>query len=164
MSSARKLTFSAVIAALEAALLYLGSAAPSGRIAMTAVAALGAALVTVECGRAYALASFAVSAAAALLICPMKLVPAVYALFFGLYPILKSAVERRIRPRLQLPLKPAALLAAEALIYLAYSLIMGKPPLKAAAAAAAISLPVFVLYDRLMSALIEIYINRKTKK
>ena len=117
-----------------------------------------------ECGRGRALASFAVSSAAALLICPTKLTCAVYALFLGWYPILKSVVERRIRPRLQLPLKLLALLAAEAAIYLAYTAIIGKPSPTAAAAAAAISLPAFILYDRLMSALIEIYISRKTKK
>ncbi|MBO4330477.1 MAG: hypothetical protein J5827_00205 [Oscillospiraceae bacterium] len=164
MSDVKKLAAAAMIAAAETALLCLAGVLPSGRIALTAAAALGAALVTVECGRAYALASFAVSAAAALLISPLKLPAAIYALFLGWYPVLKSVLERRVRPPLQLPLKLAALLAAEALIYPAYSVLMGRPPLAAAAAAAAVSVPAFIVYDRVMSALIQIYINGKTKK
>ena len=40
MSEIRKLTLAAMIAAAETALLYLASAVPSGKIALTAAAAL----------------------------------------------------------------------------------------------------------------------------
>lgn len=162
---AKKTAYGAVFAALETVILYMGAIAPGGRIAMTVMAGLPSAAAMIECGAPTALAAYAVSSALALLICPLKAVPVAYALFFGFYPLLKSLIERRIRPGVQLPVKLAAMLAAEAVMLVLYRAVMLNS-LKTGTVLIifGVSAPLMIAYDFCLTRLIEYYISRKIKK
>lgn len=153
-----------MLAAAETVLLYIASVLPGGKLALAAIAGLGSTAVLLRCGRGYAFGAFAVSSAAALLLSAVKLPAAAYILFLGYYPIVKSSIERRVRTGLQLPVKLILLIAAEAALYALYTLVAGTLPITTVAVAALVSIPVFIAYDHGLSALIELYLQRMTKK
>lgn len=90
----KRLALSAMLAAVSTALLYFAAVLPSGRVAMAAIAGLVGVLAVIHCGGKWAAGVYAVSAALALLISPVKIVALMYAAFFGYYPALKSPIER----------------------------------------------------------------------
>ena len=93
MKDVKKLTLSALLAALACAAVFAGGLIPTGRLAAAAVASLAITAACIECGKLYALLSYAASAVIVLLLGPSKAVAGIYTLFFGLYPIVKAAAE-----------------------------------------------------------------------
>ena len=75
------------------------------RLALIAIAGLLPALAVMAYGLGWGLISFAVTAVLALLILPVKDAAAVYCLFFGHYPVVKSLIERLDRLWLEWVLK-----------------------------------------------------------
>jgi hypothetical protein len=92
-SSTKKLTRSALLAALGLVLMYLAAVIPTAKLAFVAVAGLLTAAVLINCGTPYSLGVFLVTAVLSLIILPMKSVAVLYACFFGYYPIAKSWME-----------------------------------------------------------------------
>jgi len=90
----RKITLSALFAALTVIALYIASIWPSGQIALVAFSSIFAAAAVVESGVANGIYVYAVSAALGFLILPNIAVPLLHTLFFGYYPVVKSLIER----------------------------------------------------------------------
>lgn len=92
--AARKMAYPAILGALSLVLIYIGSVAPSGSWGIVAVAGLfpAAAVISVSL-KAGALCWGGVSVLALILI-PDKFCALMYAILFGLYPIIKALVER----------------------------------------------------------------------
>lgn len=88
------LTRGALLTALSAAALWVSAAMPSGRWAMAAVAGLMPAAAVISGGLASGFAVYAATAALGLLVVPDKLNALLYLMFFGLYPMIKSLLER----------------------------------------------------------------------
>lgn len=88
------LTLGAVLAALSLALLYVGSLLPSGQLALTAAAGLWPAAAVISVGLGGGFGVWAVTALLGLLVVPNKMSALLYAGFFGLYPMVKSGLER----------------------------------------------------------------------
>lgn len=162
----RRLALGAVLAAAETALIYLSGVVPSGRLALAVLAGLLNALAVLEAGRRTAWLTFAATGALSLLLCPLKGPPLCYLVLFGHYPIVKSLLER-IRSRwLCLAAKLGVYVLAAAALLALYSraLLSGVALpawslyLLAAAGGAA-----FLVYDLVMSGLIQTYLNRKMK-
>lgn len=99
MSRTRKLTLSAMVAALCVACMALSLLIPRVTLAITALAGIFPAVVVITCGCGWAAGASAVAAALGLLILPDKTAPLWFVFFFGHYPIWKALIER-LRNRL----------------------------------------------------------------
>jgi hypothetical protein len=97
----RTITLSAALAALAVAFLWLGGWFPTGQAGFVAAASLFCAAAVVEGGARAGLAVFAVSGAVGALLLAGRPVLWLYVLFFGYYPIVKSAAERPRRAALR---------------------------------------------------------------
>lgn len=163
MSSVKKLTFTAMIAALCTALLYLASLIPQLRLAVTALAGIFPAAVVIVCGFGWAAGCFAAAALLALLLVPDKSAALWFAFFFGHYPIWKSLIERyqtkTENPALGWTLKLIGFFVFLALLYFLFrdSFLGAIPQLASGWAIWALALALalcFVAYDIAFSILI----------
>ena len=90
----RQIAFSAVFTAFSIVFLYLASLFPTGQLGFLGVASLFGVAAVIEYGAAGGVMVFAGTALIGLMIVPGKTLVAVYALFFGYYPILKMLAEK----------------------------------------------------------------------
>ena len=95
----KRLTVSAMLAALSVTLLYLGSFIEVLDLTMAVMASLFSAVMVIEYGKGAPWSVFGVTSVLSLILLPQKLPALMYALFFGYYPIIKEYVER-IRSRI----------------------------------------------------------------
>ena len=119
MKNTVKLTFSAIMAALSAAVM-LTSLFPYLTIAIPAVAGLFVMLVTIELGAKWATLSFLVSAVMVALLPGDIEAKMLYIVFFGYYPVLKAFFEK---PKSRVVEYVFKFLTFNAIIVLAYSVI-----------------------------------------
>ncbi len=164
--SVYKLTFSAVMAALTVAFLYLASVFPTGQIGIVAVASLFTIATVIEAGIKHAVLLFAACAILSFLLIPLKGVAIIYTLFLGYYPIVKSFAERMKKPLYSWILKEAVFLVALAVVWFLFRNLvftgsaLSVSPLIIFPA----GLAVFTLYDIGLSKLIGYYIYRLSPK
>lgn len=92
--NASRVALGGVLAALSLLLLYLAAMLPSGRIGMVAVAGLVLAAGVVSGGLATGFLCYSATGILAFLLIPDKGCALLYAVFFGLYPMVKSLIER----------------------------------------------------------------------
>ncbi len=92
--NASRVALGGVLAALSLLLLYLAAMLPSGRIGMVAVAGLVPAAGVVSGGLATGFLCYGATGILAFLLIPDKGCALLYAVFFGLYPMVKSLIER----------------------------------------------------------------------
>lgn len=90
----RKIAFTAVFTAFSTAFLYIASVFPSGQLGFLGVASLFGIAAVLEFGLWGGGAVYAGTALLGLLIVPSKSLIALYAVFFGYYPILKALAEK----------------------------------------------------------------------
>jgi len=156
----------ALIAALGCVILYIAAVVPTGRIALIAIAGMLTAAAVIHCGMGAAIAVFAVTALIGFLILPQKSGVALYTVFFGYYPILKSLLERLSGRGLSWALKYIVFNIAFAL-----TVFLGKETIAAGVdnfavmwvAAQLVGNVVFLAYDICLSKLIETYILRVSR-
>lgn len=166
----RAAAISAMLAACAVVMLVLSSVVPTGRMALAALAGVCMVPVVLRCGAAYAAASFAVSGVLALLLCPVKLCAAVYVLFFGWYPIVKSCLERIKSRAAEWVLKLICFNAAALCLYVVCTkltlveLTLPELSIWSAACVCAATNAVFVLYDIALTRVIFLYLNKFIKK
>lgn len=103
--SASRVALGGVLAALSLLLLYLAAVMPSGRIGMVAIAGLVPAAGVVSGGLFTGFLSYGAAAVLAFLLLPDKGCALLYVIFFGLYPMVKSLIERLRKLPLELLLK-----------------------------------------------------------
>lgn len=103
--SASRTALGGVLAALSLLLLYAATLMPSGRIGMVAVAGLVPAAAVISGGLAAGFLCYGAAGLLGLLLLPDKGCALLYAIFFGLYPMVKSAIERLRKLPLELLLK-----------------------------------------------------------
>ena len=162
--AAGKVAYPAILSALALILVYLGSIAPTGSWGIVAAAGLLPAAAVISVSLSAGFLCWAAAAVLAFLMAPDKLCALLFGVLFGLYPMVKSLVERLRKKPLEYVLKLAFFNAAFTVVYLTM------------AAAVAASLPqalgssvwvlyaaanvVFLLYDYGFNKLIALYINR----
>ena len=100
-----RVALTAVLAAVSLILLYLSTLLPTGRMGIVALAGLTPAAAVVSSGVGAGVLCYAGTGILALILLPDKGGALLYLLFFGLYPIVKYAVERLRRLPLELLLK-----------------------------------------------------------
>ena len=113
-----------VLAALSLLLLYLATLMPSGRIGMVAVAGLVPAAGVVSGGLAAGFLCYGAAGLLGLLLLPDKGCALLYAIFFGLYPMVKSAIERVRKLPLELLLKLAFFNAVLSILLFGFSSLL----------------------------------------
>ena len=110
--STRTMAFLAVFTALGVVFLYLSCIIPTGQLGFIALASICGVAAVIEAGAGGGAALFAMTALLAFLILPNKLNAAIYACFFGWYPIMKLFAERIRSVSLQWAVKLAFFNAA----------------------------------------------------
>lgn len=95
MKNTGKTAVSAMLCALAAVIMYAGSLFGKIDIAVAVIASVCVSLALVKFGYFRAFAVYGVSAFLALLLCPVKTVPVMFAAFFGYYPVLKMYAETK---------------------------------------------------------------------
>ena len=162
--AAAKVAYPAILSALALILVYLGSMVPTGSWGIVAAAGLLPAAAVISVSLTAGFLCWAAAAVLAFLLTPDKLCALLFGVLFGLYPMVKSLVERLRKKPLEYALKLAFFNAAFTVIWLTM------------AAAVTASLPqvlgssvwvlymaanvIFLLYDYGFSKLIGLYIAR----
>ena len=163
-NTAVTVAYPAILGALSLLLVYIGSIAPTGNWGIVAAAGLLPGLAVISVGMKAGLLCWAGVSILAFLLVPDKFCVLLFGALFGLYPMMKSLIERLRKKPLEYVLKLAFFNAAFTAVYLVMS------------AAVAASLPqvlgssvwvlylaanvVFLLYDYGFSKLIALYIAR----
>lgn len=104
-STTHQVALTAVLSALSLILLYLSAMVPTGRIGVVALAGLTPSAAVVSCGIGPGLLCYVGTGILALFLLPDKGNALLYLLFFGLYPLVKHAIERLNKLPLELILK-----------------------------------------------------------
>jgi hypothetical protein len=121
---ASRVALGGILAALSLLLLFLSALLPTGRMAMVAVAGLVPAAGVVSGGLACGFLSYGAAGLLGLLLLPDKGCALLYAVFFGLYPMVKSAVERLRKLPLELLLKLLFFNAALTVLLFGFSALL----------------------------------------
>lgn len=158
----RRLTVSALLAALGVVLLLLGSFVQVLDLSMAAIASLLVVFAVIEIGGKYPMLIYAVTSVLSLLLLPVKTAALIYFVFAGYYPILKAVLEGRLTKPLAWLLKVVILCAAVALGLLGAGklLLMDLSWIFANWWFLLCLLPVFVLYDIALTRLISAYLGK----
>ena len=164
--SVRRLTVTAMMTALSVIFLYLACIFPTGQLGFTAVASLFGVAAVVECGIAAGIFVYVGASVLGLLLLPEKTMAFLFLVFFGLYPVVKSLIERigRLIPEwaLKLLFFNAAL---SAVWFLLRGLALPESALSYPTAVVyALGNVVFILYDIGLTRLIGVYIRRISNK
>ncbi|MBR6376158.1 MAG: hypothetical protein IKS05_00160 [Oscillospiraceae bacterium] len=93
MNRTKKLSVSALVAALCVGCLALGSLLSNVSLSIAALAGLFPAAVVILCGSGWALGTYVVAAILGLLLLPVKTAAVWFACFFGHYPVWKALIE-----------------------------------------------------------------------
>ncbi len=91
----KRLTVCAMLSALGVVLLYLGSLIEVLDISMAVIASLTCVIAVIEYGKGAPWSIYGVTSLLSLILLPNKTPAAMYAIFFGFYPILKEKFEKR---------------------------------------------------------------------
>lgn len=105
--SAGKVALSAVLTALSLAILYAAVLAPTGRVGLAALAGLLPAAAVISGGVGAGGLCYAGTSILSVVLLPDKGISLLYILFFGVYPLVKYALERLRKRGLELLLKLA---------------------------------------------------------
>ena len=150
-------------AALQIVFMYAGTVVPSWKLALTAMAGVINAAVLIECGVGSSVICFAAVSVLSALILPQKSLAFLYIVFFGYYPLLKSAVERIRKRCLEWAAKLAVfnLACALCITALRFGFVsdISLPDIAIAILWLGLNV-VFVIYDIGLTQLIGLYIQR----
>ncbi|MBO4419482.1 MAG: hypothetical protein J5789_06645 [Oscillospiraceae bacterium] len=165
MSRTKKLTLSALVAALCVICLAGSTVVPRVTLSLAALAGIFPAVTVMACGYGWAAGASAVAALLALLLLPDKTAGVWFACFFGHYPIWKALIEglqvKKGRPVLGWTLKVLGFGVCMALLYFVFqALFTGAIPYDFSKSALGPAILIgalliaFVIYDIAFSGLI----------
>lgn len=156
-----------MLCASETVLLLLSGVVPSGKLALIVLAGAVNAAAVMDAGPLWAWILWALTSFLGLLLCPLKGPALLYLLLFGHYPILKSHLERLPGRFLPWLMKLAAFLIPGTILWQLYKLALLPGvsfPEWGYAVLLLVGCAAFIVYDILLSRLIEYYWNRKNKQ
>lgn len=117
-SSAVRVAYPAILGGVALVLLYIGSIAPTGNWGIVAVAGLLPAAAVISVGMKAGFLCWAGVSILAFLLIPEKFCVLLFCILFGLYPMVKSLIERLGRLPLEYLLKLVFFNAALTVVYL----------------------------------------------
>ena len=157
-----RLTLSAVAVALGVILLWLGAMVQVLDLSMAVIVSLLAVFGVIELKSYYPYLIYAATSILSLLLLPVKTTALIYVLFAGYYPILKAVLEGHL-PRLPCWIVKIAVFCAGAAGILLISekvLLLDLSWIWAHWYLLLVLIPIFVLYDVVLTRLITSYLNR----
>lgn len=162
MSNTKKLTLSAIMVALGAAIMALGALFEVLDLTTCCFASLIMMFIYMEIGSPYTWLAWLATSLAVFIIAPAKLVWAEYLFLFGIYPLLKAYIERLGRP-FWLPVKALFFAAVIGGAYAACELLLGVPFFEVEALWLRIATVVLIAvaaaaYDMFLTVLVRFYI------
>ncbi|NLM11891.1 MAG: hypothetical protein GX213_14185 [Clostridiaceae bacterium] len=92
--SSKKIALSGILTALSSAVLLLENISPTGKLGFYVLSAFLLSVVIMECGLTYGWVSYIAISLISLLIVPEKTAVFPYIMFFGIYALVKSHIER----------------------------------------------------------------------
>lgn len=92
--NSRKLALSGILTALGSVVLLLENLSPTGKLGFYVLAAFLLSVVVMECGTGYGWISYIAVSVISLLIVPEKTAVLPYIMFFGVYALVKSHIEK----------------------------------------------------------------------
>ena len=161
--SARKVAYPAILSAVSLVLVYIGSVVPSGNWGVVAVAGLLPCAAVISVGLQAGFLCWACVSLLAFLLIPDKFYVLMYAVLFGLYPMMKSLIERIRRRPLEYLLKLVFFNAAFTVIYLVMkAAVLASLPqvLSVVWVLYGVANVAFLLYDYGFSKLVSLYLAR----
>lgn len=90
----KKIALAGILTALAAAALFLENVFPTGKLGFYVLAGFILSVVIMECGLSFGWLSYSAVSVIAFLLVPEKTAVVPYALFFGIYSLVKSHIER----------------------------------------------------------------------
>lgn len=163
-SKAVQVAYPAILGALAVVLVYLACLAPTGQWGIVAAAGLLPAAAVVSVGLKAGFLCWAGAAVLALLLAPDKFCALLFAVLFGLYPMVKSLAEGLRKKPVEYLLKLAFFNAAFTVVYLTMAAAMlGSLPEVLGSSVWVLYLAanaVFLAYDYGFGKLIAVYIAR----
>lgn len=163
-SKAVQVAYPAILGALAVVLVYLACLAPTGQWGIVAAAGLLPAAAVVSVGLKAGFLCWAGAAILALLLAPDKFCALLFAVLFGLYPMVKSLAEGLRKKPVEYLLKLAFFNAAFTVLYLTMAAAMlGSLPEILGSSVWVLYLAanaVFLAYDYGFGKLIGVYIAR----
>ena len=163
------LTVSAMLCALGVIVLGLGAVIEVIDLTVAVIASLLTVYAAIEMGGAYPWLIWIVTSIIALLLLPLKTPVLFYALLTGYYPILKQKIERRFARVPAWSIKLGVLAVSLGVIWSVMRLFLpdlleGPCGWIAIAAALALAVLAFILYDICLTRLITLYFVRWQKR
>lgn len=161
--AATKVAYPAILGALSLILVYVAAIAPSGKWGIVAVAGLFPTAAVISVSLKAGLLCWAGVSLLAFLLLPDKLCALIYCVLFGLYPMVKSLIERLRRLPLEYALKLAFFNIAFTFIYVVMrTAVLNSLPsaLSTVWVLYVAANVVFLLYDFGFSKLIGLYVTR----
>ena len=104
-TNSKKTALSGILTALSSAVLLLENLSPTGKLGFYVLASFLLSVIIIECGSAYGWASYVAVSAIAFIIVPEKTAVLPYVMFFGIYALVKSHIEKLDRLVIELILK-----------------------------------------------------------
>lgn len=163
----RKIAFGGILTALCVVMVYMAALLPSGKLGLYAISSLAIAAAVVELEIRWGALVYAASGLLIFLLTGNISALLLFSLFFGAYPLLKYYIEKQRSSVLEILMKLAAFNVLAAAGYFIYSGLMGVAPINAASLqpmlAAGLVLAAqlfFLIYDYVLSRLIDYYVNR----
>lgn len=159
------MAYCGLASALCVALMLLGVIIPIAMFIAPALAGFVIATVCIECGRSMAFTAYGAVSLLSLLFVPDKEVALIFVVLLGYYPLVKPWFDRRpklVRPLLKLALCNGAVLAMYGLLLVFVPSAEVSQELQAAVLAAALATllignAAFLLYDRALRNMLQIY-------
>lgn len=161
----RRLAAASMISALSFALMYVGTLAVVFDLSAAALGALGTAFAVIELRGPWPWLTAATCSVLCLLLLPDKFVALEYIMLGGLYPIVKSYVERLPKiPQWVLKLVYINVLLTVCLLLAKYVLMIDESWAVISAAVYAMANAAFIVFDLCLTVLISAYVNRLRKR
>jgi len=92
--NSKKIALAGILTALSAAVLMLENISPTGKLGFYVLASFLLSIVIMECGIAYGWVSYFAVSAVSFIIVPEKTAVLPYVMFFGIFALVKSHIEK----------------------------------------------------------------------
>lgn len=166
MKKTKVIVLNALLSAMGSALLCLGSVLGDLDLTFAAAASITVFWAALELGLKSASAVWLVTSLLSMMIAPAKFAPMIFAVFVGIYPILKLVCER-FRPLISWTIKIAATNVAVVILTLIWKFILfpsEKPAWWVYVAVIVLSNITVVVFDYLLGQLALLYFGKLKKK
>ena len=168
MKKVKKTAFAGIFIALSVVILFIGSLIETLDMTVAALASFVITLAIIELGAYYPAAIYVGTSVLGLLLLPNKYGALIYCLFYGFYPMVKSKLEAKIKPRaLLFGIKLLIFAVSQTAVELLWIFIFAHGAMESTlpiiAATVALALITFVVFDFALSYISAVYIHKWRK-